>query len=102
MSRPGLNMAGMRARFRGGALDGREFTVGEPPPRGLDVEHDGRVLRYGMDGRAETGEAIYGFVTRRWAFGRTGALIYLDGQLHATALPFYPTVPKSDDSPLGF
>jgi hypothetical protein len=93
----------MKARFQGGALDGREFTIGEPPPRGLDVEHEARIHRYAFEALGEFGEAVYIFVSKRWWRGDAGGpMIHLGGELRAAPLAYYARTPKSDDSTLGF
>jgi hypothetical protein len=81
----------MNGRFHGGALDGRTFTWpdGIPPPRGLDVEHEEKVLRYGFERSAPDGP-VYTFVSERGAMGRDAIVVDLKTALKAAALRFYP------------
>jgi hypothetical protein len=94
MSRAAAKMVHMKAIFRGGGLNGRAFTIEQVPPRGLDVEHDGRVLRYGHAGQSDIGEAIYVYSGRGAAIHR-GPPVWLGGEFNATALSFYPRRPES-------
>lgn len=79
----------MKAIFLGGPLDGREFEVPIPPPKGLDIAHGGKALRYGFERSAD--EAVfYGFCEARWSSTRRSHFIYLGENVQGVALLFYP------------
>jgi hypothetical protein len=91
----------MKSIFRGGGLNGRAFIIEQVPPRGLDVEHEGRVLRYGYAGQSDIGEAIYVYAGRGAAIHR-GAPVWLGGEFNATALQFYPRRPETPQHQIEF
>lgn len=77
----------MKAKFKGGDLDGQDVPIGEPPPRGLDVRHQRRVLRYGFEGREDDGAAIYHYAGR--GSESSGPVIDIGG-ISATPLHYPP------------
>lgn len=81
----------MNGHFQGGGLDGRTFTWPDhrAAPRGLDVEHGGKVLRYGFERSAPDGP-VYTFVSERRAMGKNAILVDLKTELKAAALRYYP------------
>lgn len=79
----------MKAIFQGGPLDGREFEVPVPPPKGLDIDHHGRALRYGFE-RSGDDVIVYGFCEARWRSTMRSHFIYLGENVRGVALLFYP------------
>lgn len=79
-------------RFEGGGLDGRTAEIpGTAPPRGMDVEHDGQVERYGFE-RADGTGAVFTFVAKRRELSRRGFVMPITPGMRGVPLGFYPNV----------
>jgi hypothetical protein len=80
----------MRAIFKTGPLEGRAFEVPNPPPKGLDVQHGDRVLRYGFEGFDEVDGAVFVFCEARRTSTWKSHPVWLGENVQGVALLFYP------------